>query len=127
MTQIANIVVKNGATTPVDVTFVAYQPQSGSDVSLWFLSSTETRDRWPRLTLSVRKTPNKAMKHKLGMNIPYFHPTTGVQLGSIPFSGELTLPDNCPQSVIDNVAAYIKNVYANALIQETIKTASPAI
>lgn len=126
MTQISNIVVKNGATTPVDVTFKPYQPQSGSDVALWYLATAETRDRWVRLTLSVRKTANKAMRHKLGFNIPYFN-SEGIQVGSIPFSGEMVLPDNAPLSVINDAAAYVSNIYGNTLIQDTIKTASPAI
>lgn len=126
MTQIAPIVIKDGSTTPADVTFVPYQPQSGSDVALWFLATAESRDKWTRLTLSVRKTPNKAMRHKLGFNIPYFD-AQGVQVGSIPFTGEMVLPDNAPLSIINHAAAYVKNVYGSSLITDTIKTASPAI
>lgn len=128
MTQLANITIKNGAATPVDVTFLAYQPQSGSDSALWFLSGPLARNTWTRATLSVRPTngSGKARRHKLGFNIPYFD-ASGVELGRIPFSGELVIPDNAPQDVIDNAAAYAANLYNSALIKDTIKTMSPAI
>lgn len=128
MTQLANIIIKNGAATPVDVTFSAYQPQSGSDSALWFLPGPQARNTWTRATLSVRPTngSGKARRHKLGFNIPYFD-VNGVELGRIPFSGELVIPDNAPQDVIDNAAAYVANLYGNALIKDTIKTMSPAI
>lgn len=128
MTQIASITVKNGAATPVDVVFTPYQPQSGSDASLWYINNAQTRNMWTRLTLTVRKTQGsgQARRHRMGFNIPYFD-SLGVEIGRIPFSGELTIPDNAPQSVIDDAAAYIANIYASALIKDTIKTVSPAI
>lgn len=128
MTQLANITIKNGAATPVDVVFTAYQPQSGSDSALWFLSGPDARNTWTRATLSVRQTngSGKARRHKLGFNIPYFD-VNGVEIGRIPFSGELVIPDNAPQSAIDNAAAYVANLYNHALIKDTIKTMSPAI
>lgn len=128
MTQLANITIKNGAATPVDVMFTAYQPQSGSDSALWFLSGPDARNTWTRATLSVRQTngSGKARRHKLGFNIPFFD-VNGVEIGRIPFSGELVIPDNAPQSAIDNAAAYVANFYNHALIKDTIKTMSPAI
>lgn len=128
MSQIANITIKNGAATPVDVTFVAYQPQSGSDAALWFLSGPGARSTWTRVTLSVRQTTGvgKARRHKLGFNIPFFD-ALGKEIGRIPFSGELVVPDNATQEHIDNAAAYVANLYNHALIKDTIKTVSPAI
>lgn len=128
MTQIADITIKNGAATPVDVKFTAYQPQSGSDSSLWYINNALTRNTWTRATLSVRKTQGsgQARRHKLGINIPFFD-ATGVELGRIPFSGELVIPDNAPQSVIDDAAAYVANLYNSVLIKDTIKTVSPAL
>ncbi|UUW21262.1 MAG: hypothetical protein [Sanya fiers-like virus 14] len=128
MTQLANITIKNGAATPADVTFVAYQPQSGSDSALWYLSGAGSRATWTRATLSVRKTNGKgnARRHKLGFNIPIFD-AQGVQIGAIPFSGELVVPDIAVQADIDNAAAYIANLYASSLIKDTLKTVSPAI
>lgn len=126
MSQIADITVKNGKNA--DATFTAYQPQSGSDPALWMLKNAGPRYTWPRMTLSVRRSQgaNPGTRHKLGFNIPVLS-ATGERVGSIPFSGELTLPDTCTQDDLDNAAAYIANCYSNVLIKGTITTGSPAI
>lgn len=126
MSQIANITVKNGKNA--DATFTAYQPQSGSDPALWMLKNAGPRYTWSRMSLSVRRSQgaNPGVRHKLGFNIPVLN-ALGERIGSIPFSGELTLPDTCTQDDLDNAAAYIANCYSSALIKETITTGSPAI
>lgn len=126
MSQIANITIKNGKN--VDAIFTAYQPQSGSDPALWMLKNAGPRSTWARMTLTVRRSQgaNPGTRHKLGFNIPVMN-TLGERVGSIPFSGELTLPDTCTQDDLDNVAAFIANSYSHALIKETITTGSPAI
>lgn len=126
MTQIANIVVKNGAATPADVTFVAYQPQSGSDPAVWYAKTGDTRNKWTSLTSTVRRTPNKASKLRFNITIPLFD-VLGVQYGSIPTSVEMTIADVAPATNISDAQAYLANIMASAVIKDMILTASPAI
>lgn len=124
MSQIANITVKNGSVA--DQVFTAYQPQSGSDAAVWYAKTGATRNTWTSLTSTVRRTTNKASKVKFNITIPYFS-LDGVEVGKIPVSVELTVPDTCPASVIGDAQAYLQNLMAAPLIKEMILTASPAI
>lgn len=124
MSNIANITVKNGSN--VDQVFTAYQPQSGSDAAVWYAKTGATRNTWTSLTSTVRRTTNKASKMKLNITLPYFD-VVGAEVGKIPVSVELTIPDTCPALVIGDAQAYLQNLLASSLIKEMILTASPAI
>lgn len=124
MSQLANVTVKNG--TNVDQLFTAYQPQSGSDPAVWMAKVGATRNQWTTFTSSVRRTNNKASKMKFNLTVPYFD-AAGVEVGKIPSLIEITIPDNCPGTVIADAQAYIANLLGSALIKDMILTASPAI
>ena len=125
MTQIADIAVKNGANTTE--TFKAYQPQSGSDPAVFLKLTTESRDHWPSLTSSTRRTANKAVKTKTNLNVPYFSPVTGIQTGNVIVSIEYTIPDTAPQSVIADAYAYTSSVISSALFADQFKTQSALV
>lgn len=124
MTQIADISVKNGTNT--DQVFTAYQPQAGSDPAVWYAKVGETRDKWTRLTALTTRSSRTATKQRINITLPYYD-ALGVQLGSIPASFEMTVPDNCPESVIANAQAYCANILDSALVKDMILTGSAAI
>jgi len=128
MTQIANITVKNGATTPVDKTFTAYQPQAGTVPALWFEKSAgDARVKWTPLTTLVRRSnDSKANRFSLTLSIPYFD-TLGVELGKIPCNVTVVVPDTAPLASINDAAAYLGNLLSSSLIKDQIQTMSAAI
>lgn len=128
MTQIANIVVKDSAN--VDKTFVAYQPQAGTDPALWLLTdTTNPRVFWPRLNMRANrssKAGSLVRRHKVDIVIPFFN-TVGEKIGEAAFHGELLIADNTPVEVHKNLCAYIKNIYASTLTQDSMLTMSAVI
>lgn len=125
MTQIADIAVKNGSNTTE--TFKAYQPQSGSDPAVFLKPTTESRDHWPSLTSSTRRTANKATKTKTNLTVPYFNSVTGVHAGNVIVTVEYTIPDSAPLNVINDAYAYVSSVVSSALFADQFKTQSALV
>lgn len=74
MTQLADIIVKNGATTPVNVTFNAQQPQSGSDAAIWYFKPAgSSRMQYWRLSATLcRSGSGVAAKSIVTLMVPFF-------------------------------------------------------
>lgn len=125
MTQIADIAVKNGSNTAE--TFKAYQPQSGSDPAVFLKPTTESRDHWPSLTSSTRRTANKAVKTKTNLNVPYFNSVTGAQAGNVIVTIEYTIPDTAPLATIGDAYAYASSVVTSSLFADQFKTQSALV
>lgn len=128
MTQIANIVVKDSAS--VDKTFVAYQPQAGTDPALWLLTdTTNPRVYWPRLNMRANrssKAGSLVRRQKVDIVIPFFN-TLGEKIGEAAFHGELLIADNTPVQVHKDLCSYIKGIYGAPLTQDSMLTMSAII
>lgn len=128
MTQLTDITVKNGASTPVDTLFVAVEPQSGSTPALWYHKAGPQRNSYVRLTTDVRRSgSNAATKSKYQINYPVIDPITGVVRYTLIAKGELTVPDMATQTDIDNVYAFMKNLIVHAQFQGNFKDLSASL
>lgn len=122
MPQLADITVKNGAATPVDVLFTAVEPQSGSTPALWYFKAGSSRNSYVRLTTDVRRSgSNAATKSKLQLNYPIVDPVTGIVRYSLIAKIELVVPDMASQIDVDHVYAFLKNTLAHAQVSGNFK------
>lgn len=128
MTQITDITVKNGAATPADQVFTAFQPQAGSEPAVWYAKTGDKRIGWSSFTASVRRTngTNKASKLQANFVIPLVD-SLGARVGEIPASFSITLPDTATQLDINNATAYVTNLLSSSFVKSMITTGTPAI
>lgn len=136
MPQAANIVLKNGASTPVDKTFTLQAPSAGFDSSAeWALKEGVIATVFPRITSRVYKgTPRanrsgqRIIEWKLTIPSSYTDAVTGVTVvGSRLESVVRTVvPDDFPEALVNDAVAFITNLAANAIVKSTIAERSPA-
>lgn len=127
MTQLADITVKNGAATPIDVVFTAVTPQSGSDAALWYYKAGTSRTSYVRLNTNVRRSgSNAAMKSVATLNYPVVD-VDGIVKYNLLAKIELTVPDQASQQDVDHVYALMKNLLAHAQLQGNFKDLSASI
>lgn len=128
MTQLADITVKNGASTPVDITFAAQQPQSGSDSALWYYKPAgSTRAQYVRATAAIRRS-GSGTAHKALVNITYpFYNELGVKVAQVPVRVEATLPDDLTDAQIKEAIKVAFNFASHTTVTNAIIDASPFI
>lgn len=136
MPQAINIVIKNGASTPVDKTFTLLAPSAGYDsVAEWALKEGVISTVFPRVTSSVRaakrvagRAASKVIEVKLTVPSSYTDSVTGTTVVGSRFESvtRTTVPDDFPEALVPDAVAFVKNLAANALISAMIAERSPA-
>lgn len=130
MSKQTNLVVKNGASTPVDVTFTAVTPSSGfGTLAIWQVISGAARSMYRTFTSETRVNSNGTTVVTTKLTVPSFYtdPVTGlpVALEAAEVHARVRIPKNFPVSDIDDVAAFAGNLLSTALMKEVIKTGTP--
>lgn len=130
MPQMTNLVVKNGASTPADVTFAKVTPASGfKSLALWQVISGASRSVFKTFTCSVDKNGNGTtiLKTKLVVPAYYSDPTTGlpVLLSQAEVNADVRIPKDFPVADIADVAAFAGNLLATTVVKEAITTGTP--
>lgn len=137
MPQASNLVLKNGATTPVDKTFTLLAPAAGyGSIAEWALREGGTPNMYPRITALVRagmspgsgsKLPTKVIQCKF--RLPYGYTdvngvavTTGAAEANLSF----TLPDDFPDSLSADFVAFSKNFMATTVLADMLAQRAPA-
>lgn len=136
MPQAQNIVIKNGASTPVDKTFSLLAPSAGfNSVAEWALKEGVISTVFPRITSSVRaskKAPGRAqakvIEIKLAVPSSFTDTVTGLTAVGSRFESimRVTVPDDFPESLIADAVAFNANLANTALIKAMIAERSPA-
>lgn len=132
MPQAIDLVVKNGAATPVDKTFTLISPAAGySGIAEWMLKEGTSQVSFPNLTVSaVRNQQRSSRTAKIRLRIPatYTDPNTGLEapLGNFDFHATVTVPDVFPESQKNDAVAFTSNLMSHALIKAIVKDAVPA-
>lgn len=128
MTQLADIIVKNGAATPVNVTFFAQQPQSGSDAAIWYYKPVgSSRMQYWRLSATSRRSGSGlAAKSIVTLTVP-FYDALGAKSFQIPIRLEVTLPDLVSDAQAKDVVMTAINLFASSLLADSIINSSPVI
>ena len=131
MPQAQNLVVKNGAATPVDKTFVLMSPAAGDGgLAEWVLKEGTISVAFPVFTAMATKTGNGARNLKLKLKMPssYTSPVTGLtNVGSnADFNVSLTIPNTYPEALKDDFTAFAVNLLTTSLVKAMIRDAISA-
>lgn len=132
MPQAVNpLVIKNGAGTPVDKSFVLYAPSAGDkSVATWKLKEGTIAAVFPVVTASAHATANKSRKMQGKLKLPssFTDAASGLtQVGpAFEFDFSASIPDAFPEVLKADAIAYAKNIVAHALFQEMMRDGSPA-
>lgn len=131
MPQANDLVINNGAGTPVAKTFTLLTPAAGDNsVASWALKEGAISSIFPKITALARVTGNQARRVQVKLKVPssYTDTVTGLtKVGSaFEFDGYATVPDDFPEALKNDAVAFTKNLIATALIQAMIRDALPA-
>lgn len=125
MTVLANITIKNGAATPVDVVFTAIGVRNG--VASWKDKSTGIPAGFSEITYSLRE-PSKAFpayKMSTKISVPKLEVSPAFLVPTKAYESllkiEAVLPDRCTAADRADLYAYGVNLLANALLRDGIK------
>lgn len=131
MPQATDIVVKNGAPSPVDKTFSLVTPASGDGgIAQWALKEGSISAVFPTLTASAVKNGNRARKLKLVITLPSSYSDAVTGLTNVGSSAQanvsITIPDTFPEDQKANFVAFVTNIMGHSLIKAMSRDAYPA-
>lgn len=132
MPQAIDLVVKNGASTPVDKTYVLNTPASGyGSVAEWVLKEGAVSSVFPRFTAAARpSTRGNARNLQLKFKLPssYTDTVTGNTLvrSAFEFNATVVVPDDFPEALKSDAVAFATNLLQTALVKALIRDALPA-
>lgn len=129
MPQATDLVISNGAGTPVAKTFTLYHPAAGDNsIALWKLKEGSISTVFPSVTILARATGNKSRKLQIKMRIPssYTDAVTGLTaVGSaFEFSGDVSFPDDYPESLKNDAVAFTANLMNHPLVKAAFRDAT---
>lgn len=126
MSNISNLVIKDGATTPADRTFVPLTSQNGDSPSMWVLRNVSVRLGDQIISQLVRyNAQTKKRKVRIKLDLPEVK-NVGIDavptiVGVASFDGTFTVPDGMSLSNVNDLAALVKNLLAHTVIQDAVK------
>lgn len=131
MPQATDIVLKNGAASPVDKTFTLYAPAAGDNsFANWRLKEGAISSVFPRIAMLARPTGKSARKSIIKLQIPssYTDTVTGLtKVGSaFDFEANVTVPDDFPESLKNDAVAFATNLMGHVLTKGVIRDGQPA-
>jgi len=131
MPAAVDLVLNNGAGTPVAKTFTLYAPSAGDNsVATWKLKEGTIASVFPLITASARSTGNQSRKMQGKLKLPssYTDTVTGLtKVGSaFEFDFSASVPDDFPEALKADAIAFAKNLIAHTLIQSMMRDGQPA-
>lgn len=136
MSTLADIVLADGQTTPVNHTFVGYQPQNGSSPALWQNTEAASPVGWRRITLSV--TQPKAVSGSVKIRIVISDPVLAVTPSgccvdaNIPkvsytdfFDATFSVPYSSTLQNRKDILAYAKNFLSQSIVTSALQNLEP--
>lgn len=131
MPQATDIIINNGAGTPVAKTFTLLTPSAGdASVAEWALKEGAISSIFPRITSSANRTSNSSRNVKVKLRLPssYTDTVTGKTLVGSAFELNVTasVPDDFPEALKNDAVAFTTNLMAHALIKAMVRDAVPA-
>ena len=131
MPQAVDIVLDNGAATPVAKTFTLVSPAAGDNsYANWRLKEGAISTIFPRVAISTKANGNKARKANIKLQIPssYTDTVTGLTRVGSAFDAnvDITVPDDFPEALKSDAVAFLTNLMAHALVREVVRDAVPA-
>lgn len=131
MPQAIDLVINNGAGTPVAKTFTLLTPSAGDgSIAEWALKEGAISAVFPRITSTAQRTGNGSRNVKIKLRVPssYTDTVTGKTLvgSAFEFNGTASVPDDFPEALKSDATAFVKNLVAHALVQAMMRDAVPA-
>lgn len=131
MPQAADIVLNNGAGTPVAKTFSLYSPAAGDNsTAVWALKEGVISSIFPRITASARATGNNSRQVQIKLRIPssYTDTVTGLtKVGSAyEVNATISVPNDYPEALKNDAVAFTQNLMANAIMKSCYRDGLPA-
>jgi hypothetical protein len=131
MPQATDLVINNGAGSPVAKTFTLYAPSAGDNsLATWKLKEGAIASIFPAITALARPTGNRSRKMQGKLRLPssYTDTVTGLtRVGSaFEFDFSASVPDDFPEALKNDAVAFSKNLIAHALIQAMMRDGAPA-
>lgn len=127
-----NIVIDNGAATPVAKTFTQITASAGDGSSAkWALKEGPIAKAFPRIELSARaNSATDTRKGWLTFTLPSFFTDTDTGMTTIGSGAQanlvITLPNDFPEALKDDFQAYVCNLFSEDLIKAFIRDAYSA-
>lgn len=127
MPQATDIVIQNGATTPVDKTFTLVSPAAGDGgVALWYLKEGSVSAAFVAVTASAHKTGNASRKLNLRLSFPSSYTDVSGRTVVGPralVNLTVSIPDDFPESAKDDLSAFTANLINHSLIKAAVRDA----
>jgi len=131
MPQATDLVINNGAATPVAKTFSLLSPSAGDNsLATWALKEGSIRSVFPQITALARPTGNQARRAQLKLLVPssYTDTVTGLTKVGSAFLADVsvTVPDDFPEALKNDAVAFTVNMVNAALVKAMIRDGLPA-
>nr|QDH88084.1 MAG: hypothetical protein H2Bulk35476_000003 [Leviviridae sp.] len=131
MPQAIDLVINNGAGTPVAKTFTLMAPAAGYNaIAAWALKEGTIASVFPKITVLARPTGNASKKSQIKLVLPssYTDTVTGLTKVGSAYEADISVsvPDDFPEALKNDAVAFTKNLVSHALIQSVMRDGSPA-
>lgn len=131
MPQATDLVINNGAGTPVAKTFSLISPAAGDGgIAEWALKEGTISAVFPRITASAAKTNNSSRNAKFKFRMPSSYTDAVTGLSNVGSSAEMnatvTVPNDFPETLKADFVAFATNLFQQALIKAMMRDAVPA-
>lgn len=131
MPQATDLVVNNGAGTPVSKTFSLIAPASGDGgIAQWALKEGTISAVFPSLTASAQKTGNKSRNLKVKFRLPSSYTDSVTGLTNVAAGAEMnvtfSVPDAFPEALKADFVAFSLNLMNTSLLKAMIRDAYAA-
>lgn len=123
----ADLVVNNGASTPMSKTFTLLAPASGNGgIAEWALKEGTISTIFPKFTASANVNNSSSSRNvKLKFRLPssYTDSVTGLTSVSSSFEGNVsvTVPNDFPESLKNDAVAFFTNLLSTTLVKAMIR------
>lgn len=132
MSAIANLVLNNGAATPVAKTFVPAQKYGGKGVpAIWKLKEGISQLAWARIEIDETRSSRGSRKVEHKIIVPYVVDVSGVPtlIATAMYdsrTGGFIIPETAVQTQIDDLYAFQKNLMAHAVMDAWVRSQDTA-
>lgn len=131
MPQAIDLVINNGAGTPVAKTFSLMTPAAGDNsLAAWALKEGTISSVFPKITALARVTNNQSRIVQVKFRLPssYTDTVTGLTKVSSAFemNVQVSVPNDFPEALKADAVAFSANLMNNTLIKAMLRDAVPA-
>lgn len=131
MPQATDLVLNNGAGTPVAKTFVLKAPAAGDNsLATWKLEEGTISSVFPLITALARQTGNRSRTAQIKLRVPssYTDTVTGLTKVGSAFEANISVsvPDDFPVALKNDAVAFAANLVNSTLIKSMMRDAYPA-